>query len=222
MKSLVQKHVRALELRKLGWSYSQIKKELGIAKSTASKWLNKYPLTYEQLDKLQFHNEKRIEHFRATMARKRQTIFDDAVDKQDILVGELTERELYFCGLALYWGEGGKTHYYELTFSNTDPRMIRFFLIWLKNAIKYPSHNIKIKLHLYQDMDIDDEVSYWSEITHVRKEYFEKPYIKATTMRGLTFKTWGHGTCNVIARGLKYARPVFAAMEVLARRYSAS
>jgi hypothetical protein len=218
-KALLEKHVRALELRKIGWSYSAIKRELGIAKSTASAWLNKYPLSREQLDKLQFHNEHRIERFRTTMAKKKQKLFDDEVEVQRKMIGKLTEKELYLSGLALYWGEGGKTQYSSMTFANTDPRMIRFFLEWLRRAICYPVGHIKIKLHLYKDMNIDDETKYWSQITGFGEDHFAKPYIKETTLRGLTYKTRGHGTCSVVACGLKFARPVFAGMEVLSRMY---
>ena len=218
-KPLFEKHARALELRKRGWSYSAIKRELEISKSTASNWLHKYPLSHEQLDKLQFHNEHRIEAFRATMAKKKQALFDAAVGDQEKFIGNLTEKELYLCGLALYWGEGGKTQYANLTFANTDPRMIRFFLEWLRRAIHYPNDHIKIKMHLYKDMSIEDEMKYWGEVTGLSVEHFVKPYIKETTLKGLTYKTRGHGTCNVIANGLKYARPVFAGMEFLASKY---
>lgn len=219
MKALLAKHVRALELRKKGWSYSAIKRELWIAKSTASAWLDKYPLSHEQLDKLQFHNEHRIEAFRATMAKKKEKLFDEAVTEQEKIIGKITEKELYLCGLALYWGEGGKTQYSNLTFANTDPRMIRFFLAWLRLAIHYPDDHVKIKMHLYKDMNIEDELKYWVGVTGLGIEHFVKPYIKETTLKGLTYKTRGHGTCNVIANGLKYARPVFAGMEFLARKY---
>lgn len=219
MKALLEKHVRALELRKQGSSYSAIKKELGISKSTASNWLNKYPLSHEQLDKLQFHNEHRIEAFRTTMAKKKQKLFDEAVVDQEKIIGNLTEKELYLCGLALYWGEGGKTQYSSMTFANTDPRMIRFFLFWLRRAIHYPDDHIKIKMHLYKDMDIEVEMRYWVGVTGLGVEHFVKPYIKETTLKGLTYKSRGHGTCNVIANGLKYARPVFAGMEFFASKY---
>lgn len=218
-KALLEKHIRALELRKRGWSYSAIKKELGIAKSTASAWLNKYPLTHEQLGKLQFHNEHRIEAFRATMAKKKQKLFDEEVVKQEKIIGNLTEKELYLCGLALYWGEGGKTRYSELTFSNTDARMIKFMLTWLKRCIHYPQERIRVHLHLYKDMEIETEIKYWMLVTGLDKRQFTKPYIKKTTLRGLTYKSRGHGTCNLIARGLQYARPVLAGMEVMAQFY---
>lgn len=218
-RALLEKHVQAIELRKKGWSYSAIKKELGISKSTASAWLNKYPLSHEQLDKLQFHNEHRIEAFRTTMAKKKQKLTDEAIVSQEKIIGQLTEKELYLCGLALYWGEGGKTQYSSLTFANTDPRMIRFFLMWLRRSINYPDASIRVKLHLYKDMDIDREMGYWQGVTDLGADHFVKPYIKDTTLRGLTYKSIGHGTCNILAGGLRYSRPIFAGMEVLSRMY---
>lgn len=97
--------------------------------------------------------------------------------------------------------------------------MIRFFLAWLRQAIHYPDEQIKIKLHLYKDMNVGVETKYWKTITGLGNDHFAKPYIKETTLRGLTYKTRGHGTCNVIAGRLKYARPVFAGMEVVARMF---
>lgn len=215
----IEKHVRALELRKRGWSYSAIKKELGISKSTASMWLRHLPLSHQQLDKLLFHNEHRIECFRATMARKREAAFLSALREQQSKIGTLSDRDIYLCGLALHWGEGSKTKYSELIFSNTDNRMIKFYLVWLQRGIGYPLDKVKIKLHLYKDMSIENEVKYWSRITGISLDHFVKPYIKKTTLRGITYKTRGHGTCNVIAGGLRYARPALAGMEVLARYF---
>lgn len=182
-------------------------------------WLHNYPLSHEQLDNLQFHNEHRIEVFRATMAKKKQILVDEEIAKQEKVIGELTEKELYLCGLALYWGEGGKTRYSELTFSNTDPRMIKFMLVWLNKSVHYPLDRIRIHLHLYRDMDVETEIRYWGRITGLDRNKFTKPYIKETTLKGLTYKSRGHGTCNILARGLQYSRPALAGMEVIVRLY---
>lgn len=219
MKALTEKHIQALELRKKGWSYSAIKTKLGIAKSTASAWLNEYPLSHDQLAKLQFNNEHRIEAYRETMAKKKQALLNNSIAEQEQIIGNLTEQELYVAGLALYWGEGGKTRYSTLTFANTDPRMIKFFLTWLLKAMHYPFDRIRIKMQLYKDMSIVDEMRYWQRVTGLGADQFKRPYIKETTLRGLTYKNRGHGTCNIIASGLKFARPVFAGMELLARMY---
>ena len=219
VKVLVEKHVRAIELRKQGWSYSAIKNELKISKSTASMWLRHLPLSQKQLDALLFHNEHRIERFRTTMAKKKEIAFNLALRAQKGQIGTLTQREIYLCGLALYWSEGSKTTYSKLIFSNTDPRMIKFYLVWLKLGVVYPLERIRIKLHLYMDMCVEDETHYWMGVTGLRASQFVKPYIKTTTLRGITYKTRGHGTCNIIASGLQYARPALAGMEVLAEYF---
>lgn len=71
-KALLEKHAKAIELRKLGWSYIAIKKELQVSKGSLSLWLNKYPLTDKQIRLLSpLSRERRIEHFRETFRKKR-------------------------------------------------------------------------------------------------------------------------------------------------------
>ena len=61
---------QAVQLRKRGKSYSQIKRELGLSRSTLSRWLNMMPLTNEQLNNFR-SDEIRIERFRRTMKKKK-------------------------------------------------------------------------------------------------------------------------------------------------------
>jgi orotate phosphoribosyltransferase-like protein len=44
---------RAIELRQKGYSYSQIKAELGLSKSTLSNWLYDMPLSEERIKYIQ-------------------------------------------------------------------------------------------------------------------------------------------------------------------------
>jgi len=61
---------KAIKLRLEGQSYSQIKAELGVSKSTLSGWLGDYPLSSERINELRAHSFKRIERYRNTMQRK--------------------------------------------------------------------------------------------------------------------------------------------------------
>lgn len=63
---------KALEFRKLGKSYSQIRKELVVSKSTLNIWLKNYPLNPEQMCRLN-HNEASREKYRNTMRAKKET-----------------------------------------------------------------------------------------------------------------------------------------------------
>ena len=143
---------KALILRKKGMSYSEIKEKLGVSKSTLSYWLRDLPLSRERINALRAHSPKRIEKFRNTMRMKREARLSQVYVQVSKTIRSLSSRELFIAGLFLYWGEGGKTKAYAITLANTDPRMIRFYLVWLR-ALGVPEEKIKIRLHLYSDMD---------------------------------------------------------------------
>ena len=187
---------KAIELRKKGYSYSQIKQKLGIGKGTLSGWLSDMPLPTIRIRELQFNDEV-IEKIRATKLKKRQARLENVYETVASHIGSLSDRELFIAGFFLYWGEGGKTKPYTTTLANTDPAMIRFYLRWLE-VLKVPKEKIFVRLQLYSDMDVDTEIRYWSKAINLPKKYFRKPYIKKTKFENITFSTFGHGTCNVI------------------------
>ena len=78
---------------------------------------------------------------------------------------------------------------------------------------------MKVKLHLYSDMNIKEKISFWSRILNISEKNFRKPYIKNSKFSSLTYKnSFGHGTCTVsygnsnlhnkVMMSLKYLREV--------------
>lgn len=63
---------KALALRSKGYSYSMIKEEIGISKSTLSGWLRDFPLSDKRISELQSNSEIRIEKCRATKQKKKK------------------------------------------------------------------------------------------------------------------------------------------------------
>jgi hypothetical protein len=208
---------KAIELRKKGMSYSQIKAELSINKSTLSSWLNKMPLSEDRIRQLGSLNPMRIERYRNTMRAKRENRWDEVYKKVSKNIGRLNSRELYIAGLFLYWGEGGKTERFSLSFSNTDPDMMVFMIKWMKQGLRINEKDMHIKIHLYKDMDIDEYEKFWARKLKVPRKIFEKPYVKDSKLANLSYKNgFGKGTCNIrvynrdkveyIMQGLKYIR----------------
>ena len=189
---------KARKLRAEGKSYSEIKEVLGIGKGTLSVWLQDMPLSSEQIRQLRDLSPRRIESFRATMKKKRDKRLQEVSDRIKLEIGELSRRELLIGGLYLYWGEGMKAQRGTVGIANTDPAVIKTFIDWLKIA-GVPKEKFLIKLHLYTDMNIYQETEYWSEILSLPKKQFRKPYVKTSTLSGLTYKGgYGHGTCNLL------------------------
>lgn len=189
---------KAIKLRKKGYSYSQIKKILGVSKSTLSNWLNNYPLSKKRISELRDNNPKRIERYISTMRKKREHGLSLSYEKVKKDIGSISDRDLFIAGFFLYWAEGGKTRRNTLVLTNTDPNMIKNYLSWLK-LLKVSKDKLKVKLNLYKDMNVDREISFWSRELGIDREKFYKVSVKNSKMVDLTYKNnFNHGTCNII------------------------
>jgi len=214
-------HEKALILRKQGMSYSQIKKILKISKSTLSLWLGHYPLSKQRIRELRDRNEQRIEKYRETRRRKKEERLEQFYKEEKKLVFPLSKRESFLAGLFLYWGEGSKSHPAELSISNNDPSIAKFFINWLTRSLSIPREKIKIQLHLYTDMDIKKKVNFWSKTLNIPLVQFTKPYIKKTSSIRMSHKGgFGHGTCNVRVGNARLSEKILMAIKAITNKYN--
>lgn len=212
---------KALELRlKKKMSYSQLKKILGVSKSTLSYWLRDYPLSKKRIEELRGRSEIRIEKFRETMRRKREKRLRKLYSEEKRKWLTLSKKELFIAGLFLYWGEGAKATYHMVGLNNSDPKVIKFTLCWLTRALKIPKKEIKVYLHLYKDMDIEAEKQFWSKQINIPPSQFIKPYIKKSKKADIDHKGFGHGTCGLYVYDTPLKERILMAIEAIADYYS--
>ena len=189
---------KAIKLRQKGLSYSQIKEKLGINKSTLSGWLNDMPLSEDRIKELRDFSPQRIERYRNIMREKKDARLKGVYKKVSSDIGVFSKREIFLLGLFLYWGEGTKAANSSTQLTNTNPAMIKFFIKWLE-LLGVEKKNLKVKLHLYSDMNIKESVAFWSKELKIPVSQFKKPYIKETNLKSITYKNgFGKGTCCVI------------------------
>lgn len=194
---------KAIDLRKLGKTYSEIRTELNpIPKSTLSEWLKNYPLTKSQLDLLEKHRKTNkflsIEKTRITKKEKYESRLLNTYQLEKKLLIPQIDSHLAIAGLFLYWGEGSKSLRGALSLNNTDPNVLKFTLYWLTKGLNVSKEKIKVYLHLYSDMDIPEEMNYWSTQLNIPLSQFSKPYIKKSERINLSHKGFGHGTCGLM------------------------
>lgn len=216
----VKDKAKAIQLRKQGKSYSEIKERIGVSKSTLSAWLRDYPLSKEDLVRLRDKNPRRIEKCRETKQNKRLNRLKIVREKVAKDLNIQNADSYFLAGFFLYWGEGGKTKPYTVTVSNTDPSVLQFFLAWIEQ-LGWSREKVKVRIQLYSDMDQDREQSYWQKKLALPKECFQKPYIKKTKRADITYKSKHiHGTCNVIIDNRDLSEYILQGIEVLQERYS--
>lgn len=175
---------KALELRKQGLSYSEILKQIPIAKSTLASWLKEIGLSKAQKQAI---TQKRIdgskrggESRRKTRLEKEKKLKEGAAKE----IGRVSNRELFLIGVSLYWAEGSKEKSYcpgsGVSFSNSDGRMIKLFLLWLSQCCKIEKKDVKFEIYIHENNvgRVKEISTYWSKVTGLPIDNFSHVYFK--------------------------------------------
>lgn len=173
--------IEARRLRRKGFSINVIAEKVRFSKRTISRWCNDIELDEKQKELLWSRSKARFnKNFRKYCERKRlktkrkiEGLKREGVDE----VGKLNKRELFIAGVALYWAEGFKKDM-RIGFANSDPKMIDFFLKWLKECLKIKDDEISLCLTLNEGHKDNEEriKKYWMDITGIPKKQFTKTF----------------------------------------------
>ena len=210
---------KARDLRKKGHSYSMIKTELGISKSTLSGWLKDLPLSEKRISELQSNSEIRIEKNRITKQNKKDARRYSVYQKVAYDIENSKDPE-FVAGFYLYWGEGTKSAEYSIAITNTDPAIIKCFIEWLSKFGIVPE-NLKIKLHIYSDQNEKELKIFWSNTTGIPITNYYKSYQKTASSKSKNYKgMFAYGTCSVMYHERDTYEYVLEGIRYLRTKYS--
>jgi len=104
---------------------------------------------------------------------------------------------LFGLGLGLYWGEGTKRNLGQVRLGNTDPYLIRAFLIFLRKMYEIDNLKLRFAIQIFSDMDQQKEEKFWREFLKVEAKQFYKTIITRSGSIG-TYRTKSeHGVLTV-------------------------
>ncbi len=182
----------AIELRKGGYSYSEIMKFSPVSKSTLSYWFRDIKLSEPQLARLK---KKRIE---AAQKGSKTKILKTAKAIEEIQktsakdIGKISKRELWLMGVILYWRErlmnrNDSDLKKGVRFTSSDPHLVKLFLKWLVDAggIKKEEINFDIFIEKNSKNLLDSAVSYWADTTGFLKGNFSRYYVLKGSKKSL-------------------------------------
>lgn len=184
MKGKILEKDKAIQLRKCGFSYREILREIPVAKSSLSLWLHSVGLSKNQKQRL---TEKKLASMKRGAEARRKKRLEETEKIYQTAHREIqiiSQRELWLMGTMLYWGEGQKQKSWNtgvgVNLSNSDPRMIKFFLAWLKNTCKIPIGNIGFEIYIHQNSSnkIKAVQQYWSKVLKLPLVLFQTVYLK--------------------------------------------
>lgn len=169
---------KAVKLRKKGRSYSEILKEVPVAKSTLSIWLRSVGLSQPQKQRL---TDKKMATIKKGGERKREIrIFTTKKIKDEARadISQLSTRDLWLLGIALYWAEGQKERSRGslVALGNSDPFLIKVFLRWLIDICEVPRNDIHFWIFLHETAAerLPEVQKYWSQAVGFPLDEFKK------------------------------------------------
>ncbi|MCX6794775.1 MAG: hypothetical protein NTY31_02200 [Candidatus Falkowbacteria bacterium] len=197
---------KAVKLRRKGRSYSEILKEVSVAKSTLSIWLRSVGLSQPQKQRL---TDKKMATIKKGGERKREIRISTTKRIKDEArgdIGQLSIRDLWLFGVALYWAEGQKERGRGslVALGNSDPFLIKVFLRWLIDICEVPRNDIHFWIFLHETAaeKLLEVQKYWSQATGFSLNEFRKVTWKRNQInsnrknRGESY----HGLLRVIVR----------------------
>ena len=202
----------ALKYRLQGKSYNEITKLLGVPKSTLSGWFYNLQLSDQANKRLSLRVHEGS--LKGLLKKNRQQTLTAQKNAKDIRkgafleIGKLSKKELIVLGASLYWGEGYKRpiikngkakSYHPVSLSNSDPKLVVIFLKFLREVCEVKEEKIRAGLRIYQHQNADQLLQFWSKLTKLPKEQFEKFYygVSKSSLGKRPFNILPYGTIQI-------------------------
>jgi len=208
---------KALKLRQRGESINDIAKKLKVSKSTVSLWCRNISLNPKQIKRLVEKQKigsysgrlKFLEKIRDKRIKEVAKLKKEGLKE----VGKVNKRDIFIAGIAMYVSEGATSpSKEEVSFYNSDPKIILFILKWFKKICKISDDRfaIQIRINEIHKKRIKKVENYWSELTGIPLSQFTKTIlIKVKNKKIYPNHNTYYGTVRVMVhRGVQLRRKI--------------
>lgn len=173
----------AASLRKKGYSIKEIAKQVGISVSTSSAWCSSIKIDYRAKQILETKKLQSLILANSVLNQKRDKIHilrnkQAAIDISSIQFSQPLCKIL--CAIFI-WTEGGKSEKYRVAFTNSDPVMIKTFLVLFRRAFHIEEKKLRGLIHVHEYHNENTTRTFWSKITQIPEKQFTKSYCKPHT-----------------------------------------
>ncbi len=169
---------QAIELRKAGNSYKEIREKLKIPNGTLSSWFSGEDWSKEIREKLttaaQIESTIRIVELDKVRGENLKRVYEEAREEALHELETLKYNPLFIAGVMLYWGEGDKLTRGQVKLSNSDPELIRLYTEFLRKVCRIPEAKIKASLLIYPDIEEQSNLRFWSFAAGIPASRFSK------------------------------------------------
>ncbi len=210
--------LKARELRKKGLSVKEIQRRLSVSRSSVSLWVRDVRLTQKQLERLYLNKKKSALRGCIIAAmnkkRKREEITKRLKNEGKKEIGNLSKRDRFIAGVALYFAEGDKGDK-SIGFSNSDPQAIEFMVNWFREFCKINEDKFRCSLYIYDNLNERKAKKFWSDLTKISLDQFRKSYIVKNNPHRLRKTKNIYGVLRITISDVNLHRKVMGQIEGL-------
>lgn len=168
--------------RLTGMGINLLAQKYQISRTTIYYWIKNLKLSPAARLTLKSNSNMGREKGRVTSKRQREikiAAIKESVEQtlSQIVLNQVTAKLLCAC---LFWGEGSKD-LSSVAFTNSDPYMIKSFLILMRKAFPIDEKKLSALIHLHEYHNSRELHKFWSEVTQIPLAQFNKAYLKPNT-----------------------------------------
>ena len=183
MNAKVQEREKAIRLRKLGKSYSEIQKQVKVSKGTLSKWFAYLSLSKKEERFLVERSKILQDNGRLKVALRNREVNEARRERvrnrARIDFYKFRDDPFFVLGVALYWAEGAKSGGY-FNFINSDLAMMRLMLDWTERYLPVEPSEYQFRLYIHKPYANENCERHWSLKCAIPLSQFRKTVFKPT------------------------------------------
>ncbi len=166
------------QLRKRGFTYTEIEKIVGVSRSTVSLWLSRETwskaITDDNKKRSAKENSKRISLLNTARGNQYKKLYAEAERSAVTEFKHYKNNPLFIAGLMLYVGEGDNGDSNLIRLANTKIEIHRIFIKFLTEFMGVSREKIRFWVLLYPDLDPLTCSRFWSRGLKIPLTQFHK------------------------------------------------
>lgn len=218
--------LEAVRLRKAGFSIKDIAKKLHVSPGSVSLWCQGIVLTPAQQFVL-----KRKQNLAGHAGRQKGADMNkarrvEAIAKArknaEININTINNRELFYLGLGIYWGEGVKSRTGQAAVVNSDPRILKVMLRWFIECFSVDIDDFRPYVYIsiaHRDRE-KNIMQYWEKNLGIPSIQFKSPiFLKQRPKKKYANHENYYGVVALrVAKSTKLKYEILELLSVLASR----
>ena len=172
-------------MRRKGYSIRHISHYLGVAKASVSIWVRDIKMSRIQINTLAAapYTRSAVEKRRISRMNREEAERTKVIENAKKTIKKISKRELFYVGIALYWGEGTKKKRGVVEVTNSDPLLIRTMVLFFLTICNVPKEKLRGHVFVHEHMNRVAIEKYWSSVSGIPQSQFHKTTIQKNRNR---------------------------------------